>query len=270
MRRLLALALLHLARTAADTSTAERIRSGQTSSLEEVSRRLARAFRHDDDLRAFVSIFGAEALRAAAARDADTANGFSRGRLHGVPFAIKDLFELDGYATRAGFATAVWEAEQQLDFSLGEPVPQYTMCLDGACVVAGATDGAARATPLDSIDEEEDEPLRELVDRARRLEPRPPRSEPSELLPFELDLDRFEPAIGDFVDRPSSDDLDDFRPDVGCASPSPESLLPDMAIPSSSRFRLSCLRRMVEFQWFLMALSVRPGRSAAILAHFVP
>ena len=81
------IALLHLA-TAADTSTAERIRSGQTSSFEEVSRRLARAFRHDDDVRAFVSIFGAEALRAAAARDADTANGFSRGRLHGVPFAI--------------------------------------------------------------------------------------------------------------------------------------------------------------------------------------
>ena len=44
--------------------------------------------------------------------DADTANGFSRGRLHGVPFAIKDLFALDGYATRAGFATAVWEAER--------------------------------------------------------------------------------------------------------------------------------------------------------------
>ena len=41
MRRLLALALLHLA-TAADTSTAERIRSGQTSSFEEVSRRLPR------------------------------------------------------------------------------------------------------------------------------------------------------------------------------------------------------------------------------------
>ena len=71
------IALLHLA-TAADASTAERILSGQTSSLEEVSRRLARAFRHDDDLRAYVSIFGAEALRAAAARDADTANGFSR------------------------------------------------------------------------------------------------------------------------------------------------------------------------------------------------
>ena len=108
MWRLLALALLHLARTAADTSTAERIRSGRTSSFEEVSRRLARAFRHDDDLRAFVSIFGAEALRAAAARDADTANGFSRGRLHGVPFAIKDLFSLDGRDTRAGFDTAVW------------------------------------------------------------------------------------------------------------------------------------------------------------------
>ena len=105
------IAVLHLA-TAAATSTSERIRSGQTSSLEEVSRRLARAFRHDDDLRAFVSIFGAEALREAAARDADTANGFSRGRLHGVPFAVKDLFQLESRDTRAGFATAVWEAER--------------------------------------------------------------------------------------------------------------------------------------------------------------
>ena len=70
------IALLPLA-TAAATSTAERIRSGQTSSFEEISRHLARAFRHEHDLRAYVSIFGAEALRAAAARDADTANGFS-------------------------------------------------------------------------------------------------------------------------------------------------------------------------------------------------
>ena len=73
MWRLLALALLHLARTAADTSTAERIRSGQTSSFEEISRHLARAFRHEHDLRAYVSIFGAEALRAAAARDEEAA-----------------------------------------------------------------------------------------------------------------------------------------------------------------------------------------------------
>lgn len=33
---------------------------------------------------------------------------------------------------------------------------------------------------------------------------------------------------------------------------------------------LASLRRMVEFQWFLIALSVRPGRSLAISAHLLP
>ena len=36
---------------------------------------------------------------------------------------------------------------------------------------------------------------------------------------------------------------------------------------------LSCCRRrrrILEFQWFLMALSVRPGSIWAILAHLVP
>jgi hypothetical protein len=39
---------------------------------------------------------------------------------------------------------------------------------------------------------------------------------------------------------------------------------------SSSRFRRSCRRRMVEFQWFFTELSVRPGRSLAISAHLFP
>jgi hypothetical protein len=30
------------------------------------------------------------------------------------------------------------------------------------------------------------------------------------------------------------------------------------------------LRRIVEYQWFLMALSVLPGRSFAISAHLLP
>lgn len=33
---------------------------------------------------------------------------------------------------------------------------------------------------------------------------------------------------------------------------------------------LASLRRIVEFQWFLIALSVRPGRSLAISAHLLP
>lgn len=31
-----------------------------------------------------------------------------------------------------------------------------------------------------------------------------------------------------------------------------------------------CLRRRVEFQWFLMALSVRPGSMRAMEAHLLP
>jgi hypothetical protein len=39
---------------------------------------------------------------------------------------------------------------------------------------------------------------------------------------------------------------------------------------SSSRFLRSCRRRIVEFQWFLTELSVRPGNNFAISAHLLP
>eukprot|EP00037_Helgoeca_nana_P011088 m.99220 g.99220 ORF g.99220 m.99220 type:complete len:404 (+) comp20605_c0_seq1:217-1428(+) len=41
-------------------------------------------------------------------------------------------------------------------------------------------------------------------------------------------------------------------------------------LAASSLFFRSCRRRMVEFQWFLTELSVRPGRSLAISAHLFP
>jgi len=94
---------------AAAGTTAERIRSGETTSVQEVNRLLAAAEKHDSQIRAYVSIFRDEALRTAARRDAEAATGHWRGRLHGVPFAVKDLFALDGRATHAGFVAPVWE-----------------------------------------------------------------------------------------------------------------------------------------------------------------
>jgi hypothetical protein len=42
---------------------------------------------------------------------------------------------------------------------------------------------------------------------------------------------------------------------------------PDPDFESAIPFSSSYFRFIVEFQWFLMALSVRPGNSLAILAH---
>ena len=63
--------------------------------------------------------------------------------------------------------------------------------------------------------------------------------------------------------RETASGITGFCVGVGCSSES-ESDSP------SSRFRRNDDRRIVEFQWFFTALSVRPGRSFAISAHLFP
>ena len=48
----------------------------------------------DDDLSAFVAIDADGARRAAAAADAELKRGRWRGHLHGVPIAVKELFDV--------------------------------------------------------------------------------------------------------------------------------------------------------------------------------
>ncbi|KQR77107.1 hypothetical protein ASG35_12655 [Burkholderia sp. Leaf177] len=63
---------------------------------------LARIHTYDQALSAFVEVYGDDALRAARESDERRSRNQARGTLDGVPFAAKDLFDVEGYATLAG------------------------------------------------------------------------------------------------------------------------------------------------------------------------
>jgi aspartyl-tRNA(Asn)/glutamyl-tRNA(Gln) amidotransferase subunit A len=53
-------------------------------------------------LNALAEINSERALSIAQERDRELAGGISRGLLHGIPITVKDLFEVPGFATKAG------------------------------------------------------------------------------------------------------------------------------------------------------------------------
>jgi len=63
---------------------------------------LARIAARNPALNAFTDVTAARALKAAAAVDAAVAAGRDPGPLAGVPYAVKNLFDIAGLATRAG------------------------------------------------------------------------------------------------------------------------------------------------------------------------
>jgi aspartyl-tRNA(Asn)/glutamyl-tRNA(Gln) amidotransferase subunit A len=82
-------------------SLAKALATGETSSRELVDLYLGRIRELDGKLHAFVSVFEREARLAAAARDKARA-AHPVGPLHGIPVAIKDIFDYAGYRTGAG------------------------------------------------------------------------------------------------------------------------------------------------------------------------
>jgi aspartyl-tRNA(Asn)/glutamyl-tRNA(Gln) amidotransferase subunit A len=87
------------------TALAEALRTRQLSAVEAVSACLDRIARLDGTLRAFITLDAEGALAAARARDAERATGRTRGVLHGVPLAYKDLCHISGLPTSCGTAT---------------------------------------------------------------------------------------------------------------------------------------------------------------------
>jgi aspartyl-tRNA(Asn)/glutamyl-tRNA(Gln) amidotransferase subunit A len=81
---------------------ARAIRDGRLTSAEATDAFLARIDALDDRVGAFARVLGDRARAQARARDADTRAGRARGRLHGVPLAIKDLIEIEGVPMTAG------------------------------------------------------------------------------------------------------------------------------------------------------------------------
>ncbi|TAK23240.1 MAG: amidase [Chloroflexota bacterium] len=81
--------------------TAARIRDGALTCVAAVEAALARVERTEAALRAWVVVDRDRAM--AAARDADRVPAHQRGRLHGVPVGIKDIFDVANLPTAAGF-----------------------------------------------------------------------------------------------------------------------------------------------------------------------
>ncbi|MBR0786827.1 AtzE family amidohydrolase [Bradyrhizobium iriomotense] len=81
---------------------AKAVAGGQLSALAATEAALARIKQHDTILNAFTDVTAERARAKARAIDVDIAAGKKVGPLAGVPFAVKNLFDVAGLATRAG------------------------------------------------------------------------------------------------------------------------------------------------------------------------
>lgn len=86
----------------ADLSVAQAgalLRSGATTSVELTREALDRIERHDPALHSFVLVTGEHALRRARQADRELRSGLDLGPLHGIPYALKDIFDVEGLPT---------------------------------------------------------------------------------------------------------------------------------------------------------------------------
>ena len=81
---------------------AQAVASRKVSALEATEAALARIARHDSVLNSFTDVTADRARARARAVDAAIAAGQKAGPLAGVPFAVKNLFDVNGLPTRAG------------------------------------------------------------------------------------------------------------------------------------------------------------------------
>ncbi len=78
------------------------VHSRRASSVDLVRACLDRIAGHDRELGAFITLTAESALAEAKRADADLANGVDRGPLHGIPVALKDLYDTAGVRTTGG------------------------------------------------------------------------------------------------------------------------------------------------------------------------
>ena len=81
---------------------AAEVRAGRVKARAVVEAALARIDRHNAMLGAFTDLTAARALDQADLVDGKVANAIDPGPLAGVPFAVKNLFDIRGVVTRAG------------------------------------------------------------------------------------------------------------------------------------------------------------------------
>ena len=80
----------------------ELMRTGQLSPVELLRACLDRVEATDDRLHSFVTMMTDEAMEQARTAEAEMLQGNYRGHLHGIPFALKDLYDTAGTRTTSG------------------------------------------------------------------------------------------------------------------------------------------------------------------------
>ena len=78
------------------------MRSGQLSPVELLRDCLERIDATDDRLHSFVTLMADEAMVQARTAEAEMLQGNYRGPMHGIPFALKDLYDTAGTRTTSG------------------------------------------------------------------------------------------------------------------------------------------------------------------------
>lgn len=84
------------------SSIADDVRSGARSATEVTQECLAAIGNRDQELHAFTAVFAERALGEARAVDAARSRGALLGPLAGVPYTVKNLFDVQGVVTLAG------------------------------------------------------------------------------------------------------------------------------------------------------------------------
>ncbi|MET4220794.1 Asp-tRNA(Asn)/Glu-tRNA(Gln) amidotransferase A subunit family amidase [Bradyrhizobium sp. LB7.2] len=84
------------------TGAAKAILSRSLSPIDLTEHMLERISLVDPHLKAFVEVLSDQARASAKQADAEIRNGQYRGPLHGIPIAIKELYDIAGVRTRSG------------------------------------------------------------------------------------------------------------------------------------------------------------------------
>jgi aspartyl-tRNA(Asn)/glutamyl-tRNA(Gln) amidotransferase subunit A len=82
--------------------SAQDLRNKKVSSVELTRQSLARIAELNPSLNAFLTVVSEHALASAATADAELSAGIDRGPLHGIPYALKDVFSTRGIQTTCG------------------------------------------------------------------------------------------------------------------------------------------------------------------------
>ncbi len=108
------------------------VRAKTLTATEVVTAALARIAADNPALNAFTTVTSARALARAAALDGEIAAGKTIGPLAGVPFAVKNLFDIEGVVTRAGAALTAGDPPAGADAALVRQMEAAGAILVGA------------------------------------------------------------------------------------------------------------------------------------------